>query len=178
MKNVIIVFGFLSMLLLFSCNDSTSIEYEGYNYGLKPVYAQGDDWQDVRVSNSEIIRQLGKIYYKEPYIYVNEVNKGIHIIDNTIPTQPQSVKFIHIPGSKDIAIKGDFLYSDNVTDLVVLDISDFNTIQVVNRISNIYPPVEQNFPEFHTGYFECVDPSKGTVIGWESALLDNPKCRR
>ncbi len=179
MKRTIIFFSFICLsFLLSSCVDDAANESVGEVQGLKPLYAAGDDWKTVTVVSSREIVQLGKIYYKDNIIYVNELNRGIHIIDNTIPTNPQTIKFINVPGSKDISIKGNFLYTDNVSDLLVLDISDFNNITVVNRIPNIYPNIEQLYPEFHTGYFECVDASKGTVIAWESATLNNPECRR
>jgi hypothetical protein len=146
-------------------------------HGLQPVYATSTDWQQISVTDSRPIEQLGKIYYKDGFIFVNEVNQGIHIIDNSNPANPIPVKFIVVPGSKDISIKGNFLYTDNVTDLVVLDISDFQNIETINRVPNIYPPTNQDFPEFSSGYFECVDPSKGTVISWKTVLLQSPQCR-
>lgn len=172
--------GIVAMLLfcLFHSGCLQGDEIENFAVeGLKPVYATGTDWQQISVTDSRPIQQLGKIYYKDGFIFVNEVNEGIHILDNNNPANPIPVKFIAVPGSKDISIKGNFLYTDNVTDLVVLDISDFQNIETVNRIPNIYPPTNQDFPEFSSGYFECVDASKGTVISWESALLTSPQCR-
>jgi hypothetical protein len=32
------------------------------------------------------------------------------------------------------------------------------------------------FPPLYNGYFECVDESKGAIIGWEDAVLDQAKC--
>ncbi len=172
------LFGLFSCILILSaCTDSSQVEQIEIQ-GLKPIYAQGADWKEINVVDSRDVENLGKIYYKDPFIYVSEVNQGIHIINNENPTNPNPIKFISIPGSKDIAIKGDYLYSDNITDLVVLDIADHNNISVVKRIQDIYPVVNQDFPEFHNGYFECVDASKGTVVGWESALLIDPKCIR
>jgi hypothetical protein len=37
--------------------------------------------------------------------------------------------------------------------------------------------LNQDFPpEF--GYFECVDTTKGTVVGWEKKTLKRPECVR
>ncbi|MGK0387517.1 MAG: hypothetical protein ACI94Y_000243 [Maribacter sp.] len=172
--------GVVAMLLLCLLYSACVQGDENENFvveGLKPVYATGTDWQQISVTDSRPIQQLGKIYYKDGFIFVNEVNQGIHILDNSNPANPTAVKFIVVPGSKDISIKGNFLYTDNVTDLVVLDISDFQNIETINRVPNIYPSVNQEFPEFGSGYFECIDTSKGTIIGWESDLLQSPQCR-
>jgi hypothetical protein len=40
----------------------------------------------------------GKIYYKFPYIYVNEKYKGIHLINNSDPQNPVKEGFIVAPG--------------------------------------------------------------------------------
>ena len=34
------------------------------------------------------------------------------------------------------------------------------------------------FPEGYSGFFECVDPTKGTVIGWSEKILLEPQCWR
>jgi len=146
--------------------------------GLKPIYANSDEWQNIITTDIQPIKQLGKIYYKDNLIYVNEYLKGIHIIDNSNPSSPIKIKFIQIPGSKDIAIKGNILYADNVTDLVSLDISDLNNVQEVGRVKDMYPKASQHFPEGYEGSFECVDESQGVVIGWEEATLTDPKCWR
>ncbi|MEM6964778.1 MAG: hypothetical protein AAF573_08445 [Bacteroidota bacterium] len=153
--------------------------------GLRPVYLPIENWQDIKVTEARPISRLGKIYYKDEIIFVNEYNQGIHIIDNSDPTDPIPLSFIAIFGNKDIAIRGDILYADNISDLVTLDISDLNNITQVGRVPNIYPDLstderDQNpeFPEDYRGYFECVDASKGLVIGWENATLQRPKCWR
>ncbi|MBK7408999.1 MAG: hypothetical protein IPL49_09725 [Saprospirales bacterium] len=144
--------------------------------GLRPIYSQ--DWQDIQSLDARPVNNLGKIYYKDSTIYVTESGWGIHVIDNTNPYQPVRIKFLQIPGCKDIAIKGNILYADNVTDLVALDISNLNNIVLLKRIEGLYPEVDQLAPEAYEGYFECVDPSKGAVVGWETALLDNPQCQQ
>ena len=58
------------------------------------------------------------------YIFLNEVNKGVHIIDNSNPAKPSIKAFINIPGNVDIAVKGSTLYADLFADLVVVDISN------------------------------------------------------
>ncbi len=152
------------------------IEDRGVVDGVIPIYLD-KDWKEIYVSGPEPIKHLTKIYYYNDYLFINEYLTGIHIFDNTDPENPVKIKFIHIIGNKDISINNGFLYADNYTDLVTLDIHDLDNIQVVNRISN-YIPKENvvQFPPSYTGYFECPDPEKGFVIGWEEAKIENPDC--
>ena len=71
--------------------------------------------------------------------FLNEPNKGVHIIDNSNPASPINKSFISIPGNYDIAVKGNILYADCFTDLLALDISNINNISLKNYLANVYP---------------------------------------
>lgn len=146
--------------------------------GLKPIYVPESEAKVIKTLPPKPIVRLGKIYYKDPTIYVNESNLGVHVIDNTDPANPVKKKFLQIPGCRDIAIKGNFLYADNIGDLVAIDISDIDNPKIVKRLPGIQAALSQQYPEFYEGYFECVEEGKGVVIGWENATLTDPKCWR
>lgn len=158
--------------------DLENIEDVGVQEGVRPIYADFDDWDEIISLPPQPIGTLGKIYYKDPYLYVNERFKGIHVYDNSDPTMPVPIAFIQIFGSEDIAITGDILYADNYTDLVAIDISDINNVRVVNRVKDLYTRESKAYPEGYSGYFECVDEDRGLVVGWEEAELVNPRCLR
>ena len=80
--------------------------------------------EDIKSGVSRPVENPGKIYTLGKYIFLNEIDKGIHVIDNTNPSQPRNIAFIAIPGNMDIAIKGNTLYADLYTDLVAIDISN------------------------------------------------------
>ena len=80
--------------------------------------------------------QTGKIYYRAPYIYVNERYKGVHVINNTDPAHPVNEGFILAPGCIDMAVKGNILYLDNAVDLVSFDL---DSRQVTKRIRDVFP---------------------------------------
>ncbi|MFY0626944.1 MAG: hypothetical protein JXR07_11650 [Reichenbachiella sp.] len=84
------------------------------------------------------IEMPGKIYFKDNYLFLNEYDKGIHVIDNTNPIHPEVIGFIDIPGNKDLAAKGNYLYADNYLDLVVFDITEKKNIFETNRIENVF----------------------------------------
>lgn len=70
------------------------------------------------------LEQPGKIYVKDQYLFINEIKKGVHVIDNSNPSSPRHVSFISIPGNGDMAVKGHILYADSYMDLVAIDISN------------------------------------------------------
>lgn len=97
-----------------------------YTYKLfRPVYKTTAEVRANIKSNASVaVQQPGKLFIKGDYIFLNELDKGIHIIDNSNPAQPKNVAFIDIPGNLDLAVKGNTLYADLYTDLVAIDITD------------------------------------------------------
>ena len=41
----------------------------------------------------EAVSHAGKIYIKDNYIFLNDVNKGIHVYDNSNPAAPRQIAF-------------------------------------------------------------------------------------
>lgn len=173
---LLVCYGLLLLLAWSAC----ILETEETNNvsGLQPIYVSPIEARHIYAGPPRDIVKLGKIYTKPPFIYLNESGMGVHVVDNSNPSNPQRVGFIHIPGNQDIAIKNNYLYADNVGDLVTLDISNLNNIVEVNRIAKLYPLTQSAYPLDYNGYFECVDSTKGVVIGWIPATLENPKCFR
>lgn len=81
----------------------------------------------------------GKLYIYNNYIFLNEQQKGIHVIDNTDPSAPRNIAFINIPGNVDLAVKGNILYADAYTDLVVFDISNPKDVVTKKFIDGVFP---------------------------------------
>jgi hypothetical protein len=152
--------------------DTSLVKKEGY----RPVYMPFEAMRQVATTSPRALEHTGKIYVRGSYVFVNELNKGIHVINNQNPASPQVVSFISVPGNVDIAVKGNVLYADNAVDLVALDITNPADVKLLKRIENAFP--NQTYPP-HTGVnFECADPAKGVVVGWEKVQLENPKCFR
>lgn len=174
-----ILFAMLFLVSVLGCTTEPDVLPESYEWlGLRPIYVDEQSAKVIESGPPRPIERLGKIYYKDQTIYVNESNRGIHVIDNTDPTAPVKIKFLGIPGCRDIAIKGDILYADNVGDLVAIDISNLDEPKEVKRLPAIQAFLSQDYPEFYEGYFECVEEGKGIVVGWEEAMLTDPQCWR
>ncbi|MBC7422101.1 MAG: hypothetical protein H7334_01465, partial [Ferruginibacter sp.] len=76
-----------------------------YTY-LKPVYQSKETvWQNIKSAAPQPLQNTGKLFLYGKYIFINEVNKGVHIIDNSTPQLPKNIAFIAIPGNVDIAVK-------------------------------------------------------------------------
>ncbi len=106
----------------------------------EPVYRTKDEVRaNIKNNSSREIERPGKIYIRGNYIFLNEIDRGIHIIDNTNKSAPRNIAFIDIPGNLDMAVKGNILYADLYTDLVAIDITDPQQIIVKKFTENIFP---------------------------------------
>lgn len=169
------------LLLLFligitACNREPQ-PVKGDVMGWAPIYSQDPAIKKIASDTPHVTMNAGKIYAKDHFIYQNETGKGIHVIDITHPSSPKEISFIKSAGSTELAIRGHYLYTNNLNDIVVVDISDPLHVKEVSRIANGFAKESGLYPPAH-GYFECVDPSKGTVVGWEQRLLHHPTCYR
>lgn len=170
-------------LFLFSCDPvnfgNNSFQGEGY----VPVYSK--DVSLLKQIKSEPARSTvngGKIYTVGSLLFQVEKDSGIHIINYADPQNPQKLGFIKSFLCKEVAVKNGFVYTNNMADLVVIDISNPSNVQTVNRVEGVFPELSLAYPvkisQFETIYFECPDESKGTVIAWKKQTIKNPKCWR
>lgn len=143
-----------------------------------PVYMSEALAHNISVTPASAAKNPGKIYAYNAYLFQVEQGKGIHVIDNSVPQQANKIAFINVPGCSEIAIKSNYLYTNNVNDLVVISLANMAAPSVVSRHQNAFPQIDQKYPPLNNVYFECPDPSKGVVIGWEQKTIENPKCRR
>lgn len=105
-----------------------------------PVYRSYEEIrQPIKTEAARTLQNPGKIYLYADYVLINELNEGVHVIDNSDPANPQPISFIKIAGNVDIAMKGSVLYADNYTDLLAIDMSNPNSVSVLKRVENIFP---------------------------------------
>ena len=118
---------------------------------------------------AQSLKNTGKIYFYDKYILVNEQKQGIHVIDNSNPSNPQNVGFISIGGNVDMAVKGNYLYADNYSDLITVDISTISNPRVTCRTESVFASafwrdpqrgwLVDYVPERKTQKLDCNDPS-------------------
>ena len=163
-KIILLPFLVITVSALQSClKDKITRTYSIF----EPIYKSKAEVQaEIKSSTAVSISNPGKIYMYGNYIFLNEVNKGVHIIDNSNPANPVIKSFINIPGNVDIAVKGSALYADLYTDLVVVDISD----PLNATLKKVVPKI---FPErvYAAGF---VQDSTKVIVGWtERKIKEN-----
>lgn len=166
----------LGLLLLSACdfNRKYPKEIEGY----APIYVSLDEQHSLQTLEAQPYVHAGKIYKYGGYSFQMDKGSGIHIINSSNPSAPKKIKFIKLAGCTEISIKNNMLYTNNFNDLLTLNISDINNVTIAERVENVFPVSLDNAPPDANVYFECIDASKGVVVGWEKKILTNPKCFR
>ena len=178
MKKILLLLFFVSAFGFVSCEeDQDDLLGDSRTYRIAtPLTTALAAFKEEAVSVSEpvAIEQSGKIYAYKDYVFVNDVNRGFHILDNTDPSAPENIGFIKLEGNYDISIKDDRLYADSYGDLVVLDISDIEHIPPAKRIANaIYHSYtytvgfDVEWPQADYYDYGDMDFAKEAVIGWE-----------
>ncbi|MFY0601123.1 MAG: hypothetical protein JXR03_15710 [Cyclobacteriaceae bacterium] len=174
------------LLLLIACILLISLEnccYDGcchdceprIEWGFKPIYS--DDLNDIVIlEDPKSLKNPGKIYSYKHYLLVNEVQKGMHIIDNTDPRNPVQTHFLKIAGSNDVAIKNDVIYADQFNNLVIISLDSLAGILDKKRVSNVF----ENYAYYNISpdekgvYYECPDQSFGVVVNWVADSVEYP----
>ncbi len=171
LKLIMIVF---CTIILASCTQKKDDEVVE---GLRPIYGNLSDIE-VKSSAPQPYGNLGQIVYRSPFVFINESSKGVHIIDITNPALPKKMAFIEIPGINSFNLKDDNIYARSGPGLLVVDISDVENAVLISATSLFESSDDIYYPENYRGSFECFDPSGGILLGWEEAILTNPRCRR
>jgi hypothetical protein len=161
-------FAFLALwgILFQGCmQDKCKTTYRYMKYS--PVYMNTSDFRAATAVKTEAPRALsrpGKIYTYGKYLLVNEIAKGVHIINNENPANPVKVAFLSIPGNYDMAVKDGMLYCDSSIDLLVFELGNIENPVLVNRIANTFPHLLS-----YSGY--QADPALGIVVDWKDEIV-------
>jgi len=159
-KNIISSFVLLlGLWAMLGCDDGNDAKpiYMSYKDLRAPLQIQ--DLQQPKV-------RYGEILISDSILVSNERNVGLHVFDNSDPTNPTFQKFIKIPGNTDMEIKNGILYADSYVDLLIIDISDLNNIYLVERHEYFfeYNP-HQSIPS-HIVLLD-LDESEGVVVEYQ-----------
>ncbi len=149
-------------LVMTSCQDKTMQTFMAN----VPVYMSYEELRSpLTVSGDKELMQPGKIYFKDQFIYINEYQKGIHVVDLSDPENPTPKAFIEIPGNVDMAIRNNVLFADNYVDLLLIDISNPVQPLEIKRIEKLFeyviPPYDEQYP------LDEIDPEKGVILSYE-----------
>ena len=152
---------------------SCSTEYiETVTYKInEPIMMSREDFvKTTRVTNvPQPIENHGKICLYNRYIFMTETGKGIHIIDNTDPQNPQIVGFVELIGNADLSVRNNTLYADTYTDLVWFSLENPAVPVLRGRLANAFAAV---LPVPDNGYgfdYNAVFNRSGDeiIVGWK-----------
>jgi hypothetical protein len=138
-----------------------------------PVYGYDSSLRVVKNETPQPTLKAGKIYVFGSYLFQVEENAGIHIIDYRDKTKPVKVSFIKSVGCSELAVKNGLLITNNMNDLVTVNISDFQSVKEVSRIKKAFKNYYFNWydgfkkPPERGKYFVCPHFDKGDVIDWK-----------
>ncbi len=158
MKNSNLIFAMLALLVLMSSSCmkdkcKRTVTYSTFD----PVYLSYDEARSsVAVEEARNLEETGKLYFTGDFILINEYLEGVHIIDNSDPSNPSTVAFLKIPGNVDVAMKGSRLFADSGPDLLTFDFSNPINPVLIDRQENALP-----YPHFMQVW---ADQSQGVVI--------------
>ncbi len=163
-----IFFATALLFFAFSSCDSNS-DYQLVNVASPKVMTLDELRSSVEILLPSPIVESGKIYAYKNLVLVNDIDKGIHVINNSNPENPKKLAFIKVIANKDMEVKGDYLYVDSLMDLLVFDISDLLDIKEVSRLKDVFPkyipvPFMEDLLIDYSQYNS--DPNK-IVVGWD-----------
>jgi len=167
MKKNLFLFS-LTLLALTGCENKVT-EMVTYKIN-EPIFMATSTFRNsVKVTaEPQKITSIGKMCFYNNYLYISEPEKGIHIINNTDPTNPQQTGFIELLGNADLAIRNGLLYADSYIDLVWFDVSNPALPELKGRLDSIFPnafPMTQN--QYGIDYtVSYPTTNKGIIIGW------------
>ena len=172
-----VIISSIAIIFLYGCVDNTFDSMPADVDAFVPIYADTTHLNPVAMEATRPVTNAGKIYVYGNYIFQNEQNEGIHVIDNSDPSQPVKKAFLAIPFNTEMAIRSNYLYANSINDLLVINMINPLQPAVVSKIKNAFPLISQSFPP-EQGLFVCPDPSKGIVVGWKMERVKEATCRR
>lgn len=136
---LLLVLSICTFLLQGCIKDTCETKHQYTCY--TPVYkTKAEVRANIKSNSPKEISNPGKIFIIGKYIFLNEIDKGIHVIDNTNTSSPKNIAFIDIPGNVDLAVSGNILYADFYTDMIALDISNPLNVIITKFIEGVFPP--------------------------------------
>ncbi len=135
----------------------------------KPVLMKREKLEaSIKYEAAQVLKEPGKIYFKDQYILINERYHGVHVINNQDPANPVNVGFIKVPGCVDMAMKYNTLYVDNAVDLVAIDVSALPTIEVKDREREVFPELTPpDWSDVPYNFQAHNRPENTVIIRWE-----------
>lgn len=190
--------GFLLFLLSMSCTKFEDFREKSsadslFGFRAKTILS-ADQVKRYTLLDPQQPKNIGKVVVEGKYMFINEYGRGIHVFDNSIPTNPINKIFISIPGNRDFFVKDLVFLADNGTNLISLDAKVVEEVVLKGKpLKDLYDDRKSvlllasnndvfKYPQFpiqRNIFFECPDTTKGLIVEWERVkLAKQPNCFR
>lgn len=188
-------------IFLYGCEREKDnyLSIKNNDYGYIPIYDDTFPNLTDRINSiaSKPIKNNGSMVTHDKYLFISELEEGIHVFDNSNPSSPMPVCFLEVPGALGFSCKDSTLFAESKYGIVHFNISGLPQIRDIVFMDSIYSKFttgEYYFPEFNSDgeyfilkgegnvpytpktFFECTDPNKGYIIGWKYGKIGKPAC--
>lgn len=174
-KNILLFIILLCGLTACENNLSETVTY----WVNEPVFMDAETFRSsVKVDRqTHEITGHGKISYYKGYLFMSEPGKGIHIIDNKDPKQPQRIGYIELLGNADLSIRNNLLYADSYVDLVWFDLINPTLPTLKGRLENVFPgamPLVENGLRMDNNLAYNTENKDKIIVGWNQVQRTVP----
>lgn len=137
-KITYLLIGFLA-ISLFQCTK----DFGTINLTYHKATAIYGDLDEIRsrtplISPVKEIKDPGKIFVGDNLLLIGEEGEGIHVIDNSEPSQPNHLLFLEIPGNKEFIMKDQVLYAESYYDFLKIDLTNPQQPRIISRLENAF----------------------------------------
>jgi len=162
------LFSLLALLLLSSF--SMDVGYYDSTNQVPVLMARSEFEQAIKTLPPKPLSQTTRIYLmpEEHKLFVVELYRGVHVIDNSDPKDPKVLYFINIPGCMDMSIKDEVLYARSAEDLVAIDISNLSDVVEIQRVRETFPELYNMEGYYFPSRFSKENrPDNTVIVAWE-----------
>ena len=143
MKKLFVLIFCLPLLFASCSKDNATISLT-FKKGTA-LYADIEEIRSVElVSAPKMIENAGKLFLGDNYILIGENGKGIHVLDNTDPSNPVNIGFLQLPFTNEFFVDNDIIYAESQYDFIKIDLSDINNPIMVDRVEYAFAEAIQN----------------------------------
>ena len=155
MKNLLLYL--VCLLIIVSCEDEYKSVYS-YEYSTMmnyPVYYDASDiLVDIQITSAITPVSPYKIASNDKYLFVGEMMKGFHVYEKTGDYSVLPLCFIECKLSKAFDVVDNFLFCNNFTDMLVIDISNPLQASISHRQKNHFNNYNNYLTDMNIPYVE------------------------
>ena len=134
-----LMFALAALLLSVACNSPANCTKKVVDERDVYIYFTAEEKRaEPIISEAKEIRKIKKILSERDFIFLSEEKEGIHVIDNSKPKEPKILAFLEIKGNWDMSIKGNILYADSYSDLLIFDVSNAEKPKLIRRLNDVF----------------------------------------